>query len=44
MSTGYIYIMTNQSFQNDTVKIGYTTDVEARRKQLSTTALPESSV
>lgn len=32
--------MTNQSFTGDTVKIGYATDVEARRKQLSTTALP----
>lgn len=36
---GYIYIMTNPCLQN-MVKIGYATDVEQRRKQLSTTALP----
>ena len=36
---GYIYIMTNPALQ-DMVKIGYATDVEARRQQLSTTALP----
>lgn len=39
MSKGYIYIMTNPALQN-MVKIGYATDVEARRQQLSTTALP----
>ena len=39
MAKGYIYIMTNPCLQN-MVKIGYATDVEARRKQLSTTALP----
>jgi len=39
MSKGYIYIMTNPALK-DMVKIGYATDVEARRKQLSTTALP----
>lgn len=39
MSTGYIYIMTNPCL-HDMVKIGYATDVEERRKQLSTTALP----
>lgn len=39
MSAGYIYIMTNPALK-DMVKIGYATDVEARRKQLSTTALP----
>ena len=39
MAKGYIYIMTNQCLQN-MVKIGYATDVELRRKQLSTTALP----
>lgn len=39
MSKGYIYIMTNPCLQN-MVKIGYATDVEERRKQLSTTALP----
>ena len=36
---GYIYIMTNPCLQN-MVKIGYATDVEQRRKQLSTTDLP----
>ena len=36
---GYIYIMTNPALK-DMVKIGYATDVEQRRKQLSTTALP----
>ena len=36
---GYIYIMTNPALKN-MVKIGFATDVEARRKQLSTTALP----
>ena len=39
MSKGYIYIMTNPALK-DMVKIGYATDVEVRRKQLSTTALP----
>ena len=39
MAKGYIYIMTNPGLK-DMVKIGYATDVEARRKQLSTTALP----
>ena len=39
MSKGYIYIMTNPCLKN-MVKIGYAADVEARRKQLSTTALP----
>lgn len=39
MTKGYIYIMTNPCLQN-MVKIGYATDVEIRRKQLSTTALP----
>lgn len=39
MSKGYIYIMTNPCLQN-MVKIGYAADVETRRKQLSTTALP----
>ncbi len=36
---GYIYIFTNPSLK-DMVKIGYTTNVEKRRKELSTTALP----
>ena len=39
MSKGFIYIMTNPCLKN-MVKIGYATDVESRRKQLSTTALP----
>lgn len=39
MAKGYIYIMTNPALTN-MVKIGYATDVENRRKQLSTTALP----
>ena len=39
MAKGYIYIMTNPALK-DMVKIGYATDVEARRAQLSTTALP----
>ena len=39
MATGYIYIMTNPCLK-DMVKIGYATNVEERRKQLSTTALP----
>ena len=39
MKKGYIYIMTNPAL-HDMVKIGYATNVEARRQQLSTTALP----
>lgn len=39
MPKGYIYIMTNPALK-DMVKIGYSTDVEKRRKDLSTTALP----
>ena len=39
MSKGYIYIMTNPALKG-MVKIGYATDVEVRRQQLSTTALP----
>ncbi len=39
MANGYIYIMTNPALKG-MVKIGYANDVEARRKQLSTTALP----
>lgn len=38
-ATGYIYIMTNPALSG-MVKIGYAKDVEARRQQLSTTALP----
>ena len=36
---GYIYIMTNKAFK-DIVKIGYATDVESRRLNLSGTAVP----
>ena len=39
MTKGYIYIMTNPALKG-MVKIGYAADVEMRRKQLSTTALP----
>lgn len=39
MAQGFIYIMTNPCLK-DMVKIGYATNVETRRKQLSTTALP----
>ena len=39
MANGYIYIMTNPAL-NGMVKIGYAADVETRRQQLSTTALP----
>lgn len=39
MPKGYIYIMTNPAL-NGMVKLGYATNVEQRRKQLSTTALP----
>ncbi len=39
MAKGYIYIMTNPALKG-MVKIGYAKDVEVRRKQLSTTALP----
>ncbi len=39
MPKGYIYIMTNPCLQN-MVKIGYATNVEERKRQLSTTALP----
>ena len=39
MAEGYIYVMTNPCL-HDMVKIGYASDVEARRKQLSTAALP----
>lgn len=35
MAKGYIYIMTNPALLN-MVKIGYSTDVEKRRKELST--------
>lgn len=38
---GYIYVLTNKAFSgHDWVKIGFATDVEARRKQLSNTSVP----
>lgn len=40
MAKGFIYIMTNLAFPHKMVKIGYSSDVENRRKQLSTTGLP----
>lgn len=39
LAKGYIYIMTNPCLEN-MVKIGYAKDVDERRRQLSTTALP----
>ena len=37
----FIYVLTNQTFNgHNWVKIGYAADVERRRKELSTTALP----
>ena len=37
----FIYVLTNETFSgHDWVKIGYATDVERRRRELSTTALP----
>lgn len=39
MSKGFIYIFTNPALSG-MVKIGYANDVERRRKELSTTALP----
>lgn len=39
MSKGYIYIFTNSAL-NGMVKIGFASDVERRRRELSTTALP----
>ena len=39
MAKGYIYIFTNPAL-NGMVKIGFASDVERRRKELSTTALP----
>ena len=40
MKKGYIYIMTNPSF-SDKVKIGFTCNVEKRKKQLSNTNVPD---
>lgn len=39
--TGFIYVLTNESFHRDNwVKIGYAEDVEKRVKELSNTAVP----
>lgn len=39
--TGYIYVLTNESFHKDNwVKIGYAEDVERRVKELSNTSVP----
>lgn len=39
--TGYIYVLTNESFHRDNwVKIGYAEDVEKRVRELSGTAVP----
>ena len=41
MAKGYIYIMTNPALKN-MVKIGYSTDVEKRRQDLShSTSIPD---
>lgn len=37
---GYVYILTNESFREDWVKIGKTIDMAKRLKSLNTTALP----
>ena len=39
--TGYIYVLTNESFHRDNwIKIGYAEDVERRVKELSNTSVP----
>ncbi len=39
--TGYIYVLTNESFHRDNwVKIGYAEDVDKRVKELSNTSVP----
>lgn len=39
--TGYIYVLTNESFHRDNwIKIGYAEDVDKRVKELSGTAVP----
>lgn len=39
--TGYIYVLTNESFHMDNwIKIGYAEDVDKRVKELSGTAVP----
>lgn len=37
---GYIYILTNKSFKDNCIKIGYSVDVERRVKELSGSGLP----
>lgn len=37
---GYIYILTNKSFKDNCIKIGYSVDVERRVKDLSGSGLP----
>lgn len=37
---GYIYILTNKSFKDNCIKIGYSVDVERRIKDLSGSGLP----
>ena len=37
---GYIYVMTNESYADNIIKIGYTDDIERRQKELFTTAVP----
>ena len=37
---GYIYILTNKSFKDNCIKIGYSTNVEKRVRDLSGTGLP----
>lgn len=38
--TGYIYILTNKSFKENWIKIGYADDVQRRVNELSNTSLP----
>lgn len=37
---GYIYILTNKSFRDNCIKIGYSINVERRVKDLSGSGLP----
>jgi hypothetical protein len=40
-NTGYIYVLTNESFHRDNwIKIGYAEDVDRRVKELSNTSVP----
>lgn len=38
--SGYIYILTNKSFKDNYIKIGYSVDVERRVRELSSSGLP----